>query len=457
MLMLKHKSLFGLSIGLLLTVCAGSRVAPEARAEEAMLSGTPCGGHYECVDDEQRERSGSARAAIDAGVVKVSESAIVKDAWAGGRDKCPPASEALPDNAIATIVLRISDSQSVTVERTGVTTAAEGCTWYGTIRETGESALLMWWTDGRLTGVLGYKGRVYKILNTGGEAHAVIENPPRNAPSTHPFWRFRETADSSRRDNRAAGHSEAPTSQPPPPTSVPPAVAPFTDTERSRLEAKKITIDLMVLYTKRAASRYMISLVDLVANAVEQTNKSFRDSGLENISLRLVHTQLIDYEETSGGHFDHLYRMVDGIEPFSEVRKLRDEKRADIVGLIVEDPSGCGLTTRIAPDPEEAYFVVHHSCAAIMISMAHEVGHILGARHDPETDGINSPFPYGHGYVNATKWRDIMSSRESCGGCRRIPYWSNPRILYKGEPTGTDINDNARVILEQAERVSKFR
>jgi hypothetical protein len=166
---------------------------------------------------------------------------------------------------------------------------------------------------------------------------------------------------------------------------------------------------------------------------------------------------LIDYDETDGRHFEYLYRMVDGVGPFKTVRKLRDEKRADIVGMIVEDPSGCGLSTRVAPDPEEAYFVVHHSCAAIMLSIAHEVGHILGARHDRQTDATNSPFPYGHGYVNGTKWRDIMSYHQSCDGCRRIPYWSNPRIKYEGEPTGTDANDNARVILEQAERIANFR
>jgi hypothetical protein len=50
-----------------------------------------------------------------------------------------------------------------------------------------------------------------------------------------------------------------------------------------------------------------------------------------------------------------------------------------------------------------------------------------------------------------------MSYQESCDGCPRIPHWSNPRISYKGEPTGTAANDNARVILGQAERVSHFR
>src|SRR5262245_48679049 len=149
--------------------------------------------------------------------------------------------------------------------------------------------------------------------------------------------------------------------------------------------------------------------------------------------------------------------MVDGFGPFKGLRKLRNEKQADIVGLILDSPSGCGLATRVGGEAEEAYFIVHHACATITMSITHEIGHILGARHDRSIDAIDYPIPYAHGYVNGTKWRDIMSYNEGCGGCPRIPYWSNPRIKYKGDPTGTAANDNARVILEQAERVSKFR
>jgi len=50
-----------------------------------------------------------------------------------------------------------------------------------------------------------------------------------------------------------------------------------------------------------------------------------------------------------------------------------------------------------------------------------------------------------------------MSYNAACNGCPRIPFWSNPRVMYEGEPTGTEREDNARSILEQAERVSKFR
>jgi hypothetical protein len=51
----------------------------------------------------------------------------------------------------------------------------------------------------------------------------------------------------------------------------------------------------------------------------------------------------------------------------------------------------------------------------------------------------------------------MMGYNEACGGCPRIPFWSNPRIMYRGEPTGTPAADNARVILQEVERVSRFK
>jgi peptidyl-Asp metalloendopeptidase len=101
--------------------------------------------------------------------------------------------------------------------------------------------------------------------------------------------------------------------------------------------------------------------------------------------------------------------------------------------------------------------VVHHTCAALTYSITHEIGHLIGARHDKALDPNMTPFPYGHGYVNGTKWRDIMSYRQGCSGCPRIPYWSNPTTKIRGDAGGTVDADNARVILEQAERVAKFR
>ena len=346
----------------------------------------------------------------------------------------------------ASLQISLRNEKKLTLQLLSVTTGQNGTTWNGIVEDTGESAMLMRWNDGRLGGVLGYKGEVYAITSEDGQLRAAVERQPKSVRD-HAVTSPQHTADATRRHARG-GNASAATIQ---------NMTTFSDAERLALEAKQITIDLMVVYTRSAASHYVMPMEDLIARAVEETNQSFRNSGLANIRLRLVHSQLIKYDETTGEYFEHLYRMVDGVGTFKEIHRQRDEKRADIVGMIVDDPSGCGLSTRVAPDPEEAYFVVHHSCAAITLSLAHEIGHILGARHDRDSDETGTPFPYGHGHVNGTKWRDIMSYQESCDGCRRIPYWSNPRITYRGEPTGTDQDDNARVILQQAERVASFR
>jgi hypothetical protein len=339
-----------------------------------------------------------------------------------------------PENRYARVILPLGNGKEITLIRTRNTVKTErGFTWRGVAEETGERAILMLWNDGHLSGYFAYQGRVFSVNHMGGDIHVVaeLELPPDHAPGQEP------------RTVRSA-----------PPA---PKVAPFPDATRRALEAKKITIDLMLLYTKNAADHYIGEPADLLAFVIDEANETFRRSGLGNITLRLVHTQLIDYDETGGQHFEHLYRMVDGVGPFKDVKKLRDEKRADIVGLILNSPSGCGLSTRVGADSEDAFFIAHHSCAGNTYTIVHEIGHLLGARHDRSVDANESPFAYAHGYVNGTKWRDIMSYKESCGSCPRIPYFSNPRIMFNGEPTGTAATDNARVILENAERVSNFR
>jgi hypothetical protein len=213
----------------------------------------------------------------------------------------------------------------------------------------------------------------------------------------------------------------------------------------------------MVLYTANVARKYVDVTADLVAHSMAEANQSFVNSAIGNIKLRLVHSEEVNYDESNGHHFDHLYRMVDGEDAFARIRDLRNAKRADVVVLIVDDPSGCGLATRVAADSEEAFAVVHHACAALTYSLPHEIGHIVGARHEEALDKTSTPCPYGHGYVNISKWRDIMSYKASCEGCPRLPVWSNPTVLIDGEPAGTVSADNARVLLEQAPRVAAFR
>ncbi|RPI43377.1 MAG: hypothetical protein EHM67_05285, partial [Hyphomicrobiaceae bacterium] len=228
-------------------------------------------------------------------------------------------------------------------------------------------------------------------------------------------------------------------------------------TRRPLPPGKEVVIDVLVAYTKKAASNYGDVKRELVELAIEEANHSFRLSNLGNIKLRLVHSYQTNYVE-QGEHFQHLWRYADrGDGYMDEIHGLRDKHRADVAVLIVDDAAGCGLSTRVYADAEEAFAVVHHECAAASYSVAHEIGHIIGARHELALDKNMTPFPYGHGFVNGSKWRDIMSYKVSCGGCPRLPVWSSPQVLVKGEAAGTPDLDNARVISEQGARVAAFR
>jgi peptidyl-Asp metalloendopeptidase len=336
---------------------------------------------------------------------------------------------------------------TITLIRKESTQRSDGSiSWRGEVAETGEPAALMVWNNAPLTGYFAYDGTIFTIENAGGGVNIFAEMDPRKLPADHPL-------PASSRDNLPISDPSASRRQVP----TVPKVAPFLDADRQALEAKKITIDLMMLYTGNVAKRYVRDPDDLLALAVEQTNQIFANSGLGNITFRLVHSQLVDYDGSKDDQFTHLYAMVDGLEAFRDVKRLRNEKRADIVGLVIDNPNGCGLSTRIGPESDEAFFIVHHACAMVSMSIAHEIGHILGIRHDRYVDANNTPFAYGHGHVNGEKWRDVMSYNGGCGGCPRIAHFSNPRVMYQGEPTGTAAADSARVILELAERVANFR
>src|SRR5207249_11640356 len=171
-------------------------------------------------------------------------------ALTGGANKPAPARNTLPEETVSRIVLPINDKQHVTIQRLKVATNEKGSTWRGLIEETGEKAVLMWWKDGHLSGVFGYKGHIYTIVNMGGDIHAGVESDPKMMPPDH----APEKADNARSPADNAAKQSPPKVEPPPP---PPQVKPFPDAERQALESKKIIIDVMLLYTPKAASRYI--------------------------------------------------------------------------------------------------------------------------------------------------------------------------------------------------------
>ncbi|MGE0848887.1 MAG: M12 family metallo-peptidase [Hyphomicrobiaceae bacterium] len=357
------------------------------------------------------------------------------------------------------ITLELSDATVLKASRTGVNASAGAGVWRGRVDATGGQVTLIWWADGRMAGTVQNDGRYYLIRPMGGGLHAVLElnenlMPPEHQPQmlVASNERFGQSNGALALRSVTAGMTDAAKRQ-----ATPKAGSSGSARGTSSGAPADVNIDVMVAYTKKSAGHYGDIASELIELAIEEANESFRISNLGYIKLRLVHTYETDYIE-EGTHLDHVWRLADkGDGHMEEAHELRDRHRADVVILIVDDSQGCGLATRVHAEANEAFAVVHHECAATTHSVAHEIGHIIGARHDLSMDSIMTPFPYGHGYVNGTKWRDIMSYKGSCGGCPRVPVWSSPSVLVRGEPAGTPELHNARVIAEEAARVAAFR
>ena len=101
-----------------------------------------------------------------------------------------------------------------------------------------------------------------------------------------------------------------------------------------------------------------------------------------------------------------------------------------------------------------AFNIVDRTCAAGYLSYAHEVGHNQGLQHDPGSASSTPSRPYAYGYQDpGNAFRTVLSY----GGATRVPYFSNPAVLYNGRVTGTSTQNNARALNDNAAIVSAFK
>jgi hypothetical protein len=410
------------------------------------------------LDEKQKalvERAKASKSTLGVKIMKAPPPAVLEhlltvDARKPGGTKEP-----------AKITVAFSDNTSITIVRTSVDIKPDMVIWRGTVEETEGQVTFMWWANGKMTGTVQGRGRPKCIRHLGGDLYAVVEMGEDRMPQEHASMQPGTPGDPSLRDDPLVQQGDASSLKPRTAAAdveaAKPAKKPAAPAAKLPVLSKDVTIDVIVAYTRKAAGNYSDVKRELVDLSIEEANNSFRMSQLGNIKLRLVHAYETNYVE-QGAHFDHVWRFADkGDGYMDEIHGLRDKYRADVAVLIVDDPQGCGLATRVYADQDEAFAVVHHECAATTYTVAHEIGHLIGARHDLNLDKIMTPFAFGHGFVNGTKWRDIMSYKESCNGCPRLPVWSSPKVLIKGEVAGTPELDNARVIAEQAARVAAFR
>lgn len=300
--------------------------------------------------------------------------------------------------------------------------------WFGKSSQTDDEAILVV-RGSSVVGTIRSGGRLYRVRPLDGGLSALILVDETKFPPDHPP----ELREIERR------------SQPAPRLRDARDVADACTTYRA-----------IVGYT--AAAKSQAGDIDgLIQLAIDETNQGYANSNV-NTQIALAHKYQANDPESGDVFQDLTDFRTDGDNIMDEVHDLRDTYAADVALLITGNASYCGLASRILADEGTAFAVVLQSCATGYYSFAHEIGHLQGARHNPEADPTNTPFAYGHGYYyEPDGWRTKMSY--GCpSGCTRLKYWSNPNVQYGGVPMGTAAtHHNARVLNETACDVANFR
>jgi hypothetical protein len=213
-------------------------------------------------------------------------------------------------------------------------------------------------------------------------------------------------------------------------------------------------IDVLVAYTP-AAKAALTDINATIALAVKEANASYAQSNIQ-ISLNMVDSFQVNYTE-SKKTFD---KILADFVAMSDVKKRRDSSGADLAALIIDNAAYCGLADDILAKAATAFAVVYYDCATGYYSFAHELGHLMGARHNEQVDPTSAPFAYGHGFRHdsSPSFRTIMSYDCAPAACTRLQFWSNPDISYQAVPMGNAAtNNNARVLNSTRAIIAGFR
>ncbi|AXK70902.1 hypothetical protein DWG18_00430 [Lysobacter sp. TY2-98] len=264
------------------------------------------------------------------------------------------------------------------------------------------------------------------------------------------------------------------------------------------------TVDLVLGYTSGFASRLggQSQATTRLNNMVDFANQAYQNSGIDG-QVRLVYTLQVDYADNTSN--DQALYDLTGYDcsgssctrrtipaALQPLRNARDQYGADLISLVRAFDNGtngsCGVGWIIgggqqpidSSDAAWAMSIVSDSNGRGAGSfpsggyvcrdetLAHEMGHNMGAQHDVATakgsNGVLDANDYGRyaysfGYktdANNGNFYTIMAYGDSGQTAYRI--FSNPRTTYcGGNPCGTNQADNAQTLAQTMPVIASFR
>lgn len=234
-----------------------------------------------------------------------------------------------------------------------------------------------------------------------------------------------------------------------------------------------VTITVMVVYTPAAAA-WSIANETNINNTIStfmQKANLVHDNSNTLVKLQLVHSQQVNYTELD--NVNDLYNLTNTNDGYMDnVHSLRDNYAADLVVFLeVASYTGGQAWLLGTPDgsPSYGFSLNRVQQASRTYTIVHELGHNMGCGHHYAQNFQAGPGLYT--YSSGSRWIgndngkycSVMTydsgSYFSDGATHtRVPYFSNPSILYKGVEIGNATNaDNARTIRQVKTVISNYR
>jgi len=333
--------------------------------------------------------------------------------------------------------------------------------WRGRLRGDQDSDVTLAVRGKKMAGTILSGQRLYKIEPTEDNRHRLVEiDDDAMRPDHHPLIVP---------DDGTPAEPPAPEPEIQQPSTT--AAAPGNVTTAAAAAATtNTTVDLLVVYTSTARTKQggKDAMNALIALGVDLANQAYTNSRIA-MQLRLAHTAEVAYTETGNINTDlsRLQKTSDGF--MDSVHQLRDQYKADLVALIVDNGGAyCGIAYVMANGPRAsfapyAFSVTDRDCVSNS-TLTHEMGHNMGDAHDRASGGTGV-YPYSYGYRDPIgKFRTIMAYPCPNVSCPRVKYFSNSKILINGRPAGIDhaVNpsnsaDNARSMNEVRNVIAAWR
>lgn len=290
-------------------------------------------------------------------------------------------------------------------------------TWAGHLETVPYSQVYLVINDSIMAGKISTPTTSYQVKYVSGDTHAIVEFDPTQFP-----------------DESRPLEVDGPLPEPPPD-----ATAPLAANDGALL-------DVMILYTEAASAEAGgdSALENEILLAIAEANQVYANSGIAQ-RIDLAHTAKMTGYIEAGDIYTDLMRLTNTSDGYLDVaHSLRNTYHADLVSLVVQG-GGCGIAWVGSALPEShAFSVYSRNCMITNLTLPHEMGHNMSARHDWYMDATLGDSYYRKGYVDTTtQWRTVMAYNNHCAAlgfnCVRIPYFSNPDVSYNSDPTGVPI------------------